>query len=394
MSENENSSRNISTTLIHGDAAVQRSHSVAPPIYQTSTFSADSAEAYMDMSLTPHHQAYYARYGNPNHEQAEAVIAQLEGAESALVTSSGMGAFSTLILALMESGAHVIAQEVHYGGVTGFLNKMAKFGIETTYVDQRDPQQFADAIRPNTQLILTETPGNPSMAITDLAAVAAIGKQHGIITLCDNTFATPINQRPLDFGIDIVWHSATKYLGGHHDLIAGAIASSQDMIERIWRWSISAGAVLNGFDSWLLLRGMRTLALRVKQHNETALKVAAFLESHPKVAYVYYPGLPSHPQHELAAQQMSGFGGMLSFELDADTATTDRFIDSLQYSSLAASLGGIHSLITRPAAMLAAVMSEAEFEERGIAPKLVRLSVGLEDAEDLIADLQANLDAL
>ncbi len=383
------------TRAIHADKEHNETTSLAPPIYQTSTFVARDADEFAQMATQPQHPRFYTRYGNPNHAQAGAVLAALEGAEAALLTGSGMGATSAILMALAGAGAHIVAQRVHYGGTIGVLDKvLPRFGVETTFVDQTDPDAFAAAIRPETCLILTETPTNPLMLLTDLRAVAALGREHGIITACDNTFATPINQRPLELGIDLVYHSATKYLGGHHDLVAGAVAGSADLIERIWRVSIALGVTLNAFESWLLLRGMRTLGLRVRQHNENALAVARALADHPAVRTVYYPGLPDHPQHALARAQMDGFTGMLSFELAGDYAATERFLAALQLVERAASLGGIHTLIVHPAAMLAAVLTEEQFAERGVPPSLVRLSVGLEAADDIIRDLRAALDAV
>jgi cystathionine beta-lyase/cystathionine gamma-synthase len=376
------------TLAIHADKYLNDSTSLAPPIYQTSTFVAHSAEEFTEMANEPHHPRFYARYGTPSHAQTQAVLAALEGAEAALLTGSGMGAITTLTLSLLEAGAHVVAQKVHYGGIIGLLEKLlAKFGVTVTFVDQTDPDAFAVAIQPNTRLIIVETPTNPMMLITDLRAIAALGKKHGIVTVADNTFATPINQRPLDFGIDLVFHSATKYLGGHHDLLAGAIAGRKDQIEKIWRTSLTVGAALNALDSWLLLRGLRTLRLRVEKHNQNALAVAHALSTNPKIKAVYYPGLENHPQHVLACAQMSGFTGMLSFELDADYAKTERFMAGLRLVAQAASLGGVHSIAVQPAAMLAASFTEAQFIERGIPPSLVRLSVGLESPDDIVRDL-------
>ncbi len=380
------------TLSIHADMPHNETNSLSPPIYQTTTFRADNAEAFLEMAVTPHHPQFYTRYGNPNHAQAEAVIAALEGAEAALLTSSGMGAFVALSMCFLEAGDHVVAQQVHYGGTIGFLeNMLAKFGVTTTFVDQTDASAFAEAIQANTKLIITETPTNPMMILTDLKAIADLGKQHGILTVCDNTFATPINQNPLNFGIDLVFHSATKYLGGHHDLIMGAIAGSQILIEQIWRTSISVGVSVNAFDSWLLLRGLRTLKLRVHEHNNNARQIAERLELHPAVEHVYYPGLASHPQHELAQQQMQGFTGMLSFVLKGDKYQAEAFLSKLKLIDRAASLGGVHSIIVHPAAMLAAVLTEEQFIERGIPLNLVRLSVGLEDIEDLWADIEQAL---
>lgn len=383
------------TRAIHADKHLNETTSLAPPIYQTSTFVAHSADEFAEMATAPQHPRFYARYGNPTHAQTQAVIAALEGAEGALLTGSGMGAMTTIAFSLLESGAHVVAQQVHYGGTIGLFEKlMPKFGVETTYVDQTDPDAFAAAIRPNTRLILVETPTNPLMLLTDLRAIAALGKQHGIITVADNTFATPINQRPLDFGIDLVFHSATKYLGGHHDLIAGVLAGPAALIERLWRTSLTVGASLNAFDSWLLLRGLRTLELRVKRHNDNALTIARALEGHPALKAVYYPGLESHPQHALAQAQMSGFTGMLSLELCGGYAAAERFISGLTLVERAASLGGVHTLIVHHTSMLASVLTEEQFAQRGILPGLVRLSVGLEHPQDILNDIRAALDAV
>jgi methionine-gamma-lyase len=383
------------TLAIHADKIHNETNSLAPPIYQTTTFTADSAEMFHEMATQPQHPRFYARYGTPNHAQAQEVIAQLERADNALVTSSGMGAFSAMALTFLEAGAHVVAQKMHYGGTIGFLeNIMAKFGVTTTFVDQTDVDAFAAAIQPNTKFIIVESPTNPLMHITDLKAIADLGRAHNIITIADNTFATPVNQRPLELGIDLVFHSATKYLGGHHDVIAGAIAGSAELIERIWRTSISLGVTLNAFDSWVLLRGLRTLQLRVEKHNQNTLAVAKALQLHPKVKAVYYPGLEDHPQHALAKTQMTGFTGMLSFELNGDMQQTETFISKLQLIERAASLGGIHTLLVHPAAMLAAVLSEDQFIERGVLPSLVRLSVGLEGEQDIIDDIYAALETL
>jgi methionine-gamma-lyase len=340
------------------------------------------------MATEPQHPRFYARYGTPTHAQAQAVIAALEGADGALLTGSGMGAMTTLALTVLEHGSHVVAQKVHYGGTISLLEKLlSKFGVTTTFVDQADPDAFTSALQPNTRLILVETPTNPLMSLTDLRAIAALGKARGITTVADNTFATPINQRPLDLGIDLVFHSATKYLGGHHDLIAGVIVGNNQRIEQLWRTSLMVGATLNAFDSWLLLRGMRTLRLRVEQHNLNALAIAKALAAHPMVKCVHYPGLESHPQYALACAQMSGFTGMLSFELDGDFAITERFMAGLRLVGRAASLGGVHTLAVQPAAMLAASLTTEQFRERGVEPSLVRLSVGLESPDDILNDI-------
>ncbi len=383
---------NFATIGIHADKGLNETSALAAPIYQTSTYVASTAQEFVEMASQPLHPRFYARYGNPNNAQVQQVIAELEGAERALLMGSGMGAMTTTVMALVEAGDHVVAQNIHYAGTIGLLEKLlAKFGVTATFVDQTDINAFAAAIQPNTKLIIVETPTNPAMILTDLKKVADLAQSHGILTLADNTFATPINQRPLDLGIDLVLHSATKYMGGHHDLIAGAVTGSNDLIERIWQTSITIGATLNAFSSWLLLRGLRTLHLRVEKHNQNAMAVAQALYAHPKVKSVYYPGLESHPQHALAQAQMAGFTGMLSFELNGNYQMTDDFISNLQLIGRAASLGGVHSIIVHPAAMLAAVLTEEQFIERGILPSLVRLSVGLEHAETIINDIYGAL---
>jgi methionine-gamma-lyase len=385
----------IATTSIHADKPHNETSSLSPPIHQTTTFTADSEAQFTEMATQPQHPRFYTRYGNPNHAQVQEIIAQLEKTDNALVTASGMGALVAVLMTFLESGAHVVAQKVHYGGTIGFLEKvLSKFGVTASFVDQADLEGFEAAIQPNTKLMIVETPTNPLMLITDLKAVGELARKHNILTIADNTFATPVNQRPIELGIDLVYHSATKYLGGHHDVIAGAIAGPNDLIEQIWRTSIALGATLNAFDSWLILRGLRTLVLRVRQHNDNALAVARALQSHPKISAVYYPGLEDHPQHDLAKSQMDGFTGMLSFELDGDYRMAQTFIANLKLVERAASLGGIHTLIVHPAAMLAAVLTEEQFIERGVQPSLVRLSVGLEGAEDIIQDIYQALDSI
>ena len=340
------------------------------------------------MATAPRHDRFYTRYGNPTHTQAEAVVAALEGAEAALVASSGMGAISGAILANVSAGDHVVAQTSLYAGTTSLLKKLLpRFGVEATFVDQRDPQHFADAVRPNTRLIFVETPSNPLSAVTDLAAVAEIARSRGVLTVADNTFATPINQRPLALGIDLVVHSATKFLGGHSDLIAGVVAGPAGRIQSIWEDAIALGSALGPFDAWLLLRGLRTLPVRVERHNRVAAAVAAFLDDHPAIARVHYAGLPSHPQHEVARRQMSGFGGVLGFECAGGFEAAERLIASVSLPHRAASLGGVHTLVVHPAAMWAGSFDAAELAASGIEPGLVRMSVGLEDERDLIADL-------
>jgi methionine-gamma-lyase len=380
------------TLLIHADRLLNPTQAVAAPIFQTSTFRATSGEDFARRAGDPRHPEFYTRYGNPTLRQAEAVLAALEGAESALVTASGMAAVSSAVLSFVRQGAHVVAQTNHYGGTLNLLhNLLPRWGVEVTQVDQRDPREFQKAIRPNTRLILLESPSNPVMALTDLRAVARLAKEHHALTVIDNTFATPLNQRPLELGIDLVFHSATKYFGGHSDLVAGVVLGSRALIDQVWATHVILGGCLGPFDAWLVLRGLRTLPLRVRQHNENALAVAQFLESHPAVKVVHYPGLKSHPQHELACRQMTGFGGMLSVELKGGYDAADRLLSRLRLPSRASSLGGVESLAVHPASNFLHYMSLEEAAKIGIAPGLVRVSVGLEAARDLVADFEQAL---
>lgn len=382
----------LASLVIHADDEFATDSAIAPPIHQTSTFRAGSAADFAAMATQPRHSRYYTRYGNPTLERAETIIAQLEGAEAALVTGSGMGAITTTILALVQSGDHIVAQRNHYMGTTKLLTEiLPRFGMTATLVDQTDVAAFAAALRPETKLLLVETPSNPTMQLTDLQAIADLARPRNILTFCDNTFASPYNQRPLAHGIDLVMHSATKYLGGHHDLSAGVVAGSQALLAKIWEAHMVIGAVLGPIDGWLLLRGLRTLAVRVKQQNQTALTLAQALERHPAIEQVYYPGLPSHPQYALAQRQMKGFGGVLSFAVRGGYGATQRFISALKLPTQAVSLGGYESLVVHAAAMWEGTLGEAGLMEAGIQPNLVRFSVGLEDEQDLLADLQQAL---
>jgi len=392
---NNKKSTGMQTKAVYAAKDVNRTAAISPPIYQTTTFSAESAEAFADVAIASKPSEFYTRYGNPNHEMVEVTLAQLEGGESALVTGSGMGAIFAVMLGSLRQGDHLVAQRNHYAGATTLLKDyLPRWGIETTFVDQTDTTAFAAAIRPETRMIYVESPVNPLMQITDLRAIVDLARCHNLTTVCDNTFATPINQRPLELGIDAVIHSATKYIGGHHDATAGALIGSREMVDRVWRFSLVAGATLSPFDSWLLLRGLRTLGLRVERHNRNGLALATFLESHKKVARVFYPGLPSHPQHELARSQMDGFTGMLSVELLGGYASADRLISSLRLATRAASLGGFETLVVHPASMWSLQLARETRESTGINDGLVRISVGIEDEADLIADFEQALDSI
>lgn len=385
-----------SSRAVHADAAVPRAAgAVSPPIVQSSTFAADSAQEFAELALQRRGNGFYTRYGNPNHAQVAAVLADLEGAETAMVFASGMATITTAVLALVKSGDHVVAQQRHYGGVPSLLlNLLPKFGVGCTQVDQTDPEAFAAAIRPETRLVLVESPSNPLLDITDLRAVSALARDAGALTIADNTFATPVNSRPLALGADLVWHSATKYLGGHSDLSAGVLAGPADLLDRVWDTAIITGATLGPIDAWLLLRGIRTLPLRVRQHNSNGLALAEAMRAHPAVAAVYYPGLPDHPRHATAATQMDGYGGVLSAELAGGYGAADRFIDGLRYARRAASLGSVETLVVHPATMWQAILRPDQLGDAAMSPGLVRLSAGIEDTADLVDDVIRSLDAL
>jgi cystathionine beta-lyase/cystathionine gamma-synthase len=383
------------TLVTHADDGIDDASDVAPPIHQTAPFRATSDEEFAEMSNTPRPLRNYTRDGNPTFTRVESIIAALEGAEAALLTSSGMGAISTSVLSLVGQGDHVIAQKTHYMGTAQLLSTvLPRFGVSVTLVDQTVPAAFANAITRATKLIIVETPANPLLTLTDLEAVAELARSRGIVTLCDSTIATPINQTPRRFGIDLVVHSATKFLGGHHDLMAGIVVGPRPLVEQIWHCAVTLGPVPDPFAAWLLLRGLRTLPLRIARQNQTALETAKFLEQHPAVARVHYPGLEAHPQHDLACRQMpGGFGGLMSFELHGGFAATQAFSGNLRIPSRAVSFGGFESLATQPAAMWRGSIGEAKAAEAGISDGLIRLSIGLEHPLDLIADLDRALHA-
>ncbi|MGH9831697.1 MAG: trans-sulfuration enzyme family protein [Blastocatellia bacterium] len=393
MSKEKTELEGLQSKAVYAAKPLNRTSAISPPIWQTTTFSAETAEEFAEIATATKPQEFYTRYGNPNHAMVEATMAALEGGEAALVFGSGMGAIFAAMGSLLETGDHVVAQRNHYAGATTLLKEfLPRWGIEATYVDQTNNAEFAGAVRPNTKLIYVETPVNPLMQLTDLRFVVELARPHGIVTICDNTFATPINQRPLELGVDAVIHSATKYVGGHHDVTAGALVGSKEFTDRVWRFALVAGATLSPFDGWLLLRGLRTLGLRVERHNQNGMALAKFLEDHRAVTRVYYPGLPSHPQHELAQSQMSGFTGMLSVELRGGYAAADKLISSLKLATRAASLGGFETLVVHPASMWSLQLSRELRESTGINEGLVRISVGLEDEVDLLRDFERALE--
>jgi cystathionine beta-lyase/cystathionine gamma-synthase len=387
---NPNRPRGLQTRLLHADRDANDTAAVSPPIFQTSTFLLRTPEAGAELAAQIAPAAYYTRYGSPNAKQVEALLADLEGGEAALAVGSGMAAIAAAILANVRAGDHVVAQHTHYTATLSLLaDTLPRYGVDVTQVDQRDARAFERAIRPTTKIVYTESPTNPTMDLTDLRATAELAHAAGALAITDNTFASAYNQRPLDLGYDLVVHSATKYLNGHADVTAGAILGARNLIEAAWEYARVHGPVLHPFEAWLLRRGLRTYGLRMAAHNRNALEVSRFLDAHPAVERVYYPGLSSHPQHELARRQMSGgFGGMLAFELKGGYDAAYRAIRRTQVCLLAVSLGGVETLIVHPASMIHAHQTDAERAAAGISPGLIRLSVGVEDAEDIIADLE------
>lgn len=384
----------LATQLIHAGDAANPSTAVSAPIYQNATFRFNSPEEIAAAMVSEAHPLFYGRFATPNTQQVEATVAALEGGEAALAVASGMAAITQTLLTFLNAGDHLIAQKALYPTTYRLMQEMLpRLGISATFVDQTDTESFTAAIRPNTRLIYTETPANPTLNLTDLTAVAGLARAHNLLTVTDNTFATPFNQRPLSLGIDVVVHSATKYLAGHSDVVAGVIVSSRERISRLWRDFLLLGGVLHPMEAWLLERGLKTFSLRMKQHNENALAVAQFLQSHPAVRAVYYPGLPGHAQYALAQRQMPGGGsGMVCFDLHGGRQAGYKLLQKVKLISLAVSLGGVHSLITHPASTISAVQSDAEIAASGVMPGLVRLSVGLEAAGDIIADLAQALE--
>lgn len=379
----------FSTRAIHaGQSPDPSTGAVMVPIYATSTYVQSSPGV---------HQGYeYSRSQNPTRFAYERCVADLEGGIQAYAFASGLAATST-ILELLDSGDHVIAMDDLYGGTFRLFDKVRQrsAGLNFSFVDLADRAQLEAAITPKTKLIWVETPTNPMLKLVDLAAIVQIAKKHGILTVCDNTFATPYNQSPLALGFDMVMHSATKYLNGHSDIVGGIAVVGRDvaLAERMAFLQNAVGAVQGPFDSFLALRGLKTLALRMQRHNENGLAIARWLQAHPKVEKVIYPGLESHPQHALAKQQMRGFGGMISIFLKGDLATARRFLEHVQLFALAESLGGVESLIEHPAIMTHASVPAETRQKLGIHDNFVRLSVGVEDVADLIADLERALNA-
>jgi len=365
---------------------------VSTPIYQTSTFEVSDNDEQLRVTGS---DSYYTRYGNPTNTVAEKTVAELEGVDAALTFSSGMGAITTTIMALLKAGDHVIAQRDVYGGTHKFLSQwLPKLGVETTFVDTTDYTQHERAIRPNTRLLYLESPTNPGLRVVDLTKAATLAKERGLISMIDSTFGTPVNQHPAEYGIDLIMHSGTKYLSGHTDLICGVVAGPAQLIEKILSTRTTLGNCMDPHASWMLVRGLKTLAVRVARQNENALRVAEFLEQHAKVRRVHYPFLESHPQNALARRQMSGGGGMVTFEVEGTGEDARRASEALHLFTLAPSLGGVESLVSIPVLTSHLMVPADERARMGVTEQMLRLSVGIENANDLIADLEHALEAV
>ena len=375
----------VNSVCVHvGEVKDEQFKGAISPMYMSTSYAFDQVDV-----------KRYPRYFNtPNQEALRRKIAALEHTEDALIFSSGMAAISTTLLAFLKKGDHILIQQVIYGGTYNFIAKeFEKYGIEYSYTASDKFEDFEPLIKPNTKIIYIETPSNPLLGITDIKATADLAKRKGIITMIDNTFASPINQTPADFGIDIMIHSATKYMGGHSDISAGAVATSKEFIELIWETAINLGGNLSDFTVWMLERSLKTLNLRVKEQTKNAQVLAEYLEGNSSIKKVYYPGLKSHPKHTTAVSQMHGFGAMMSFELTEGFDAMD-FQNALLLIKPSMSLAGLESTVVSPSLTTHALLTEEERLERGINDRLIRFSVGIEESEDLIADFEQAINKL
>jgi len=383
----------LSTQAVHaGEDRLRYADSITTPIVQTSTYAfkdSNEIEAY-----TKHGKARfeYGRYGNPTEQVAARRLAALEGAEDCVVFGSGMSAITTSILALVHSGDHIVITDDAYKKTLEFCSSyLRRFGVDCTIVPFGDYEGMEAAIRPKTRFIFSESPTNPYLNIFDLNRLRQIAKRHKVLTLIDSTFSTPFNQRPLEFGVDLVLHSGTKYLAGHNDILAGTVLGRTELVDEIRALHKAVGGVIDPHCCYLLLRGLKTFPLRMAAQNDTALKVARFLEGHAQVKRVYYPGLESHPHHEIAKAQMSGYGGVVTFDIKGTLAAAKRFLDSLKLCFIAPSLGGVETLITHPALVSYYDYPRKDRYALGITDTLIRLAVGVEDADDIVADIDRAL---
>lgn len=386
--------KGFSTKLIHAGFHGDHTGTVNVPIYQTSTFAFRNAEHGAALFAGKETGYIYTRIANPTIKAFEDNIAELENGVCAIATSSGLAAVSTVFLALLSGGDHMISTDSVYGPSRGLVEKhLSRFGVTSTFINTSNIDEIKNAMRPETKLIYVESPSNPAMLVTDIAAVAELAHSKNCLLVVDNTFASPYLQKPLDMGADVVLHSVTKFLNGHADIIGGVIVTkTEELGKKIRPLMVNFGCNMDPHQAFLILRGLKTLSIRIERAQQNAMEIARWLEKHPKVAWVRYVGLESHPQHNLAKKQMSGFGSMISFELKGGVEAGRKVMDAVKVATLAVSLGGVETLIQHPASMTHAGMSKADRESAGIGDGLVRYSVGIEDINDLIADLEQALE--
>ncbi len=396
MSERHTRKAGESSCAVHaGEREHQSSSAVTTPIYQTSTFWFPDSDEVIDYNEGRLRREEYGRYGNPTWKAVERKLSELEGGEETVLFSSGMCAATTTFLALLDEGSHLVVTSDCYRRTRQFIKQyLSRLGVTTTVIEPADAGKFEAAIQDNTTLFFSESPTNPFLRVLDVARTVEIARRRGVKVVIDSTFATPVNHRPLEDGADLVLHSATKYLGGHNDLLAGTVTGSSEIIAPIREAVGVLGGILDAHPAWLLLRGMKTLGLRMERHNANGLALASWLEAHPKVRRVWYPGMESHPDHEQARRQMRGFAGVVTFELDTDLAGARRFVDAVRIPYQAPSLGGVESLIELPVIMSYWDVPREERRAMGITESLVRLACGVEDADDLIGDLEQALGKL
>jgi len=379
-----------STRSVHGGERQHRdSHTVTTPIHQTSTFWFEDSQAVIDYNEGRNPRDEYGRYGNPTWRATERKISELEGGEASVLFASGMCAATTAFFAMLRPGSHLVVTSDCYRRTRQFIRQyLTRMGVETTVIDPSDTQTLEASLRDETAVFFTESPTNPYLRVIDVEAACKIAHARGVKVVIDTTFASPINHRPLEQGADLVLHSATKYMGGHNDLLAGSVTGSAEIIEPIRDAVGVLGGVIDSHAAWLLLRGLKTLSLRMERHNANGQAVAEWLEANPKVRRTLYPGLPSHPDHETAKRQMDGYSGVVTFELDTDLEGAKRFIDSLELPYQAPSLGGVESLVELPITMSYWDVPPEERLAMGITDSLVRFSCGVEDADDIVRDLE------
>ncbi len=388
------SNRGEATSAVHaGELRQQEANAITTPIYQTSTFWFENSQEVIDYQEGKSDREEYGRYGNPTWRAVERKLSELEGGEESVLFASGMCAATTTFMALLPAGSHLIVTSDCYRRTRQFIEQyLCRMDVEVTVIEPGSTEAFSAAIQPNTEIFFTESPTNPYLRVVDVPAVAEIANRNGVTVIIDSTFATPVNHMPIRDGAHLVLHSATKYLSGHNDLLAGTVTGRKELVDTIRKALGVLGGIIDSHGAWLLLRGLKTLAIRMRSHNTNGQAIAEYLDKHPKIRKVWYPGLDNHPDHDVAARQMHGYGGVVTFEIDTDLAGAIRFVDSTRIPYQAPSLGGVESLIELPVTMSFWDHSKEERAAIGITDSLVRFACGIEDKDDLIADLDQALE--